>query len=263
MQQHHADSIQNLIVAFEKDATVLALILGGSIAHGFEKSDSDIDVSIVVDTAEYQARKSEGRLHYNNRTLCTYEKGYVDGKYVDLAFLEQVAARGSDPARYAYHGSRVLFSRVEGLTELLAAIARYPVEQKQRRIERFVAQLLAWRWYYSEGVRQESEYLMILSLQKLVLFGSRIILTQNELFFPYHKWMLRLLGEAERKPAGIQAEIQALLTAHSWQKVADYCERILAFVEIDPDAANAVWPSRFMQDTELRWLTQESSIDDI
>jgi hypothetical protein len=261
--QHHKDSLQNLIVAFEQDATVLALILGGSIAHGFEKPDSDIDVSIVVDTAEYQKREREGRLHYNNRTLCTYETGYIDGKYVDLAFLGQVATRGSDPARYAYQGSRILFSRVDGLTELLLAIGRYPVEHKQQRIERFVAQLLAWRWYYSEGVRQESEYLIILSLQKLILFGSRIILAENELLFPYHKWLLRVLQSAERKPPGIDATIQTLLSEHSWQKVAEYCEQILAFVKVDPDAANAVWPSRFMQDTELRWLSQESSIDDI
>jgi nucleotidyltransferase-like protein len=261
--QHHADSIQNLIVAFEKDATVRALILGGSIAHGCEKPDSDIDVSIVVDTAELQKRQCDGRLHYNNRALCTYDRGYIDGKYVDLAFLGQVAARGSDPARYAYQGSRILFSRVEGLAELLTAIVRYPVEQKQERIERFVAQLLAWRWYYSEGVRQESEYLIILSLQKLILFGSRIILTENELLFPYHKWLLRVLQSAERKPPGIDVAIQTLLTDHSAERVAEYCEQILAFVKVDPDAANAAWPSRFMQDTELRWLTQESSIDDL
>lgn len=143
MEPHHVRSINNLTEAFEAEPTVLALILGGSIAHGFEKPDSDIDVTIVVDPAEYQARVQSDRLHYNNRELCTYEKGYIDGKYVDVEFLRTVAERGSDPARYAYHGSRILFSRVAGLEQLLVAITRYPVEQKGERIERFIAQLLA------------------------------------------------------------------------------------------------------------------------
>jgi hypothetical protein len=262
MEQHHTDSLRNLVAAFEQNATVLALVLGGSLAHGFARPDSDIDVSIVIASADYERRKTENRLHYNNRTLCTYD-GYIDGKYMDVEFLKQVAERGSDPIRYAYEGSRILFSRIEGLDTLLAAIVRYPAEQKQERIERFAAQLLAWRWYYSEGVRQQSPYLILLAVQKLILFGSRIVLAENECFFPYHKWMLRVLQSAARQPEGMQEDIQMLLTDHSWEKINAYCRRVLGFAGIDHDTANGGWPTRFMQDTELRWVTQEPCIDDM
>jgi predicted nucleotidyltransferase len=263
MQAHHAESIQKLTGVFERDAAVRALVLGGSIAHGFARPDSDIDVSVVVDTAEYQRRRTQDQLTFSDRTLCTYEGGYVDGKYVDLEFLRAVAARGSEPARYAYHGSRILFSRVAGLEELLAAIVRYPVEHKEERIRRFAAQLLAWRWYYGEARRQENEYLEMLALQKLVLFGSRIILAANEVLFPYHKWLLRVLASAERQPSGMQAEIQSLLREPSRAKVAAFCDRILDFAGIDAALANAQWPMRFLKDTELRWLTEEPCIDDL
>lgn len=263
MEPHHAQSLQNLVVAFEPDPAVLALILGGSLAHGFARADSDIDVTIVVDSAELQQRRRENRLHYNNRTLCTYEKGYIDGKYVDLDFLREVARHGSDPARYAYHGGRILFSRIPDLTDLLAAIVRYPVEEKAERIERFAAQLLAWRWYYSEALRQQNPYLVFLSIQKLILFSSRIVLAHNELFFPYHKWMLRVLQSAPLRPSGMPEDIQTLLTAPSWEKVDAYVRGVLAFAGIDFAAADRVWPTRFMKDTELAWLTQEPSIDDL
>ena len=101
MFPHHAQTIERLTTAFQSDPTVLALLLGGSIAHGFAKADSDVDVTIVLSSADYQRRQREGRLHYNNRELCTYD-GYIDGKYVDLDFLKLVAARGSDPIRYAF-----------------------------------------------------------------------------------------------------------------------------------------------------------------
>lgn len=262
MEPHHAQSIANLTAAFEKDPSVLALILGGSIAHGFEKPDSDIDVTIVVEPAEYQRRQREHLLHYNNRTLCTYD-GYIDGKYVDVDFLKLVAARGSDPIRYAYHGNRILFSRIEGLDQLLAAIVRYPVEEKTERITRFGAQLLAWRWYYSEAIRQQNDYLRFLAIQKLVLFGARTVLAENELLFPYHKWMHRVLASAPRQPAGFQADIAKLLTFPPWEFANAYVRKIFAFIGIDHDAADGAWPTRFMKDTELRWVTQEACIDDI
>jgi len=263
MEPHHTASIQNLRGAFEKDPTVLALILGGSLAHGFARPDSDIDVSIVIDPAEYARRKRDNKLHYNNRALCTYDQGYIDGKYVDLNFLQLVATRGSDPARYAYHDSRILFSRLAGLDRVLAEIVRFPVEKKKERIDRFAAQLLAWRWYYSEALRQESRYLVILALQKIVLFGGRIVLAENEMLYPYHKWMLRVLHSAKRQPPGLMAAIDELLAEHSWRRVDDYCRGILAFAGLDFGATNAVWPSRFMKDTELKWVEEEPGIDDL
>ena len=262
MLPHHAQSIANLTAAFQADPSVLALILGGSLAHGFAKPDSDIDVAIVISAEDLARRRAEGKLHYNNRTLCTYD-GYIDGKYMDLDFLQLVAARGSDPIRFAFQGNRILFSRVAGLDELLAAIVRYPVAEKRERIERFVAQLLAWRWYYSEAIRQENQYLRTLAVQKLILFGSRLVLAENELFFPYHKWLLRVLATAPRQPANLQADIQALLAFPPWERVDTYVKNLLAFVGLDFAAADALWPTRFMRDTELRWMTQEPCIDDL
>lgn len=261
MESHHAASIRNLVAEFEHNPSVLALLLGGSLAHGFARSDSDIDVAIVLNTAEFQRRKQTGKLHYNNRTLCTYE-GYIDGKYMDWEFLRQVAARGSEPARYAFKDSRILFSRIEGLDQLLAEIVRYPVEGVNHRIAGFVAQLLAWRWYYSEGVRQESPYLICLALQKITLFSCRIVLAKNALLYPYHKWMLRVAESAPKRPPGFPDDIRQLLAQHSWQQIDDYCRGIVRFAGMEFSEADAAWPSRFMQDTELKWMTAEPHIDD-
>ena len=252
MHPHHAQSIQNVVAAFENDPAVVALLLGGSLAHGFARPDSDIDITIIVEAADYDLRKRERRLTYVNHTLCTYPHGYVDGKYVDESFLRLVAERGSDPARYAFDGARILFSRVSWLESVLADIGRYPVEQKRERIERFTAQLLAWRWYHGEALRQQSDYLLQLSLHKLVLFGARIVLAENELLFPYHKWMLRVLESAPRKPATLLADIRALLASPPREKVEAYCQALLDFIGVDEAAANRAWPMRFMTDTELR-----------
>ena len=110
----------------------------------------DIDVVLIVDHEEHERRMREGRLTWVDLSLCDWDGGYVDGKYADVAFLERVASDGSEPARYAFEGSRVLFSHIDGLDDVLARVVRYPLEGRERRIERFAAQLLAWRWYHSE-----------------------------------------------------------------------------------------------------------------
>lgn len=262
MEPHHAASIQNLVTALEQDPSVLALVLAGSIAHGFARPDSDIDVAIVVETAEYRRRQHDERLQYHNTALCTYP-GYVDGKYVDVDFLRLVAARGSDPARFAFKDSRVLFSRIPDLEGLLADIVRFPVEQQRARIDRFVAQLLAWRWYYGEAVRQENRYLIYLALQKVVLFGCRIVLTENEMLYPYHKWLLRVVETAPRQPSGFLASVEELLTNASPGRVDGFCQQVLAFAGVDRAEADRIWPSRFMRDTELTWTTHEPPVDDL
>ena len=180
-----------------------------------------------------------------------------------MDFLRLVSERGSDPARYAFKDSRVLFSRIDGLEGLLAEIVRYPVAQAPERTARFTAQLLAWRWYYSEAVRQKNPYLLGLALQKITLFSCRLVLVQNEMLYPYHKWLLRVAESAPRRPAGFPDSARQLHTEHSWARVDAYCRDILAFAGVDFAAADAIWPTRFMKDTELKWMTAEPYVDDL
>jgi predicted nucleotidyltransferase len=262
MELHHRESIRNLTQAFQAERSVRALILGGSLAHGFARPDSDIDVAIVVSAKELARRRAEGRLHYNNRAFCTYPEGYVDGKYIDEAFLRLVAKRGSDPARYAFQDARILFSRFAGLERTLADIVRYPVNEKARRIARFASQLLGWRWYFAESVRQHDEYLRILAAQKVVLFSCRIVLAANELLYPYHKWMLRVTLSAPRQPTGFAASIGRILSSPSYETIDAHCRATLALAELDHDAVSSIWPTHFMEDTELRWMNDTPAIDD-
>lgn len=101
IQKHHVDSIVPIVEHFSTRDEVVALLLTGSLAHGFARPASDVDIAIVVSAAEYQKRKLVGELTYYDDRLSTYTGGYVDGKYVDLQFIRDVAARGSEPARFA------------------------------------------------------------------------------------------------------------------------------------------------------------------
>jgi predicted nucleotidyltransferase len=263
MEKHHKETIDNTVYLFKKEPYVKALILGGSIAHGFEKPDSDVDVYIVVDKDDFTRRKAENNLVYNNRDpdVITYEGGYIDGKYIDKDFLALVAEKGSDAIRYSFKDNTILFSRDKEIDALIEKITRFPKEKKAERIERFVAQVLAWKWYYSEAVKKQNQYLVYLAIQKIVLFSGRIILTENELFYPYHKWLIAELGKAVKVPDNFIDDIQKLLSAPNVEFVNEFCLRVIAFVGYDEQSY--FWPNRFMCDSEQNWIEHEPPVDDL
>lgn len=197
-----------------------------------------------------------------NHTLCTYAGGYVDAKYLDTGFLRTVAERGSEPARFAFAGARILFSRISGLEQLIAAVVRYPVEHKADRIARFAAQLVGWRWFFTEGVKKDTAYLRSLAVHKVVLFSCRIVLAENERLFPFHKWMLRVTLSAPRLPVGFAHSIDRILSAPTFELIDAHCRATLAFAGLDHDAVNATWGTNFLRDTEQTWLTGASAIDE-
>lgn len=260
---HHAATVEALTRQMAADPTVHALVLGGSLAHGFAAPDADVDVTILVSTEEYEQRVAEDRLHYNDRTVVTYEGGYVDGKYVDLGFLRRLAEHGSDPARWAYEGARVLFSHEPALAGVLEAIVRYPIEQQDSRRGRFAAQLLAWRWYFSQSVEKDSAYLRVLAQQRLVLFACRLVLNENATLYPFHKWLLRVTEQVPHRPTYLMTWLDDLLTAPSQERADDLVADLFDFYGIDLAATEAVWPTRFMKDTELSWLTGHPPVDDL
>jgi predicted nucleotidyltransferase len=261
MQPHHSKTIQNVQEYFERDPEVQALLLSGSIAHGFESPTSDVDIMIFVSNEDYQKRFQTEQLHFFNRELCTYEGGYVDGKYLGLNFVKQVLEKGSEPARFAFEGSRVLFSRMAGFTEDVCKIAEYPVAEKVERIKRFYAQFEAWHWYCGEALAKENRYLLGTAASKLLLFGGRLILAHNELLYPYHKWFLKVLEGAKDKPSNLMACIQELAESPTAETIEAFYETVKSF---QPWSDNPYhWPVQFLLDSELNWMDEKTPVDDL
>lgn len=258
---HHAASIDRVTAHFQRQPEVEALLLGGSIAHGFAVAASDVDIMILISDARYEERLREGCLGFYSKELCTYPEGYVDGKYLGMGYLMRVAERGSEPARFAFKDAKVLFSRNGALDGLLEAIVRYPTEGKAERMRRFYAQFEAWNWYTHEALRLENPYLLGVSLGRLVLFGGRLILTHNELLYPYHKWFLRVLERANDRPPDLIESIEALYADTTPENVQRFYALIRDFRDWGASASG--WPSQFMLDSELNWQNGATPIDDL
>jgi len=261
MFPHHKTAIERVTAALRDELDILAVLLGGSIAHGFAGENSDVDIMIVVSDDEHRRRFTGGSLNYYRGDLTNYEGGYVDGKFLSPSFLAEVEHRGSEPARFAFADAQVLFSRIDGLPEQVARIARYPVEERGERIRRFHAQLNGWLWYSGEAQKRGDSYLMGIAATRILLFGGRMVLAHNELLYPYHKWFFRVLEGAADKPAGLLNAMRQLSREQTPANISAFRELLFSHRTWEID--DAPWPNRFMIDSELTWMRDSSAIDDI
>lgn len=261
MEKHHKESIEIFLDIYKKDPAILAILLGGSIAHGFAKPNSDVDVVLVVEENEYLKRKQEKKLAFSLWDICTYPGGYIDVKVVSIKFLQKIAEQGSDPARYAFKDNIILYSKNNYVHDLLGIVSVFPAHDKDTRRIRFASQLLAWKWYYSEAVSKQNSYLFYLSVQKIILFSCRLVLNENNMLYPYHKWLLNETFTAENKPAEFKESIFKLTEDHNIEFVNKFCEEVLAFVNLEEKSID--WPNQFLIDSEQNWLEHEPPVDDL
>ncbi|RCW54615.1 MULTISPECIES: nucleotidyltransferase domain-containing protein [Halanaerobium] len=261
MYQHHKKTLENLKNKIIENTDIKALLLCGSIAHGFERESSDLDVLFIVSKEDYLTRKNIGKLTYFDPELAVAPTEYIDGKYISLEFMEKVAERGSEPARFAFEGAEIIFSRIADLAGLLAKITVYPVKEKQDKIERFYAQFEAWKWYAEEAIKLNNQYLLNRAVNNLVLFGGRLILAENECLYPFHKWFLRVLAEIEDKPDQLMKTIDDLMAIPDQKLVEKFYQVIKTYKNwVDTDIN---WPHQFMLDTELTWLEDKTPVADL
>jgi hypothetical protein len=252
VHDHHRATIDRAAARLRERDDVLAVLVGGSIAHGFASETSDVDLLIVIDDADWEQRLATGDVTELDLESPTYEGGYVDSKYTSLAFIRDVAARGSETARFAFAGVRVAWSRIDGLEEACAAAARYPTAEQADRIRAFHAQLEYWQWMFSEGDRSANAYVRALAAPNVVLFAGRLILAHNAVLYPGFKWLLRALREVPDQPGGLTAAIEAVVERPDRAAVDGLVNLVRGFR--DWDVAGQSWGARFIVDTELAWM---------
>lgn len=261
MYPHHETAIARVIERFAAEERVLGILLAGSIAHGTESEASDVDIMLVVSDDELTSLRAQNASAFSDTPLAGYEGGYIDVKYVSPGYLADVAERGSEPSRFAFDGSQVLFSRIDGLDDLVAAASRYPIEVRDDRIARFAAQVDAWTWMSGEAEKKGNPYLMATATSRVALFGGRMLLAHNHMLYPFHKWFLRQLEAAPDKPEGIVELIREVTASPSGEGARRLSETVLGFREWQRGEIS--WPNHFIHDTEQSWMRDAAAVEDL
>jgi len=259
---HQQKAIDYITNKLKPDPHVHALLLSGSIAHGFNNEKSDIDFNIIVSNELYEQKKINNNLTYWESAEGFYNGGYFDGKYITFDYLEMVAKRGNEPTRFAFQDVMILFDKTGRVMEYIEKIKTYDENRVRNNTIRFLSQFEAWYWYCKEALEKQNEYLLDVSVSKLILFSGRLILLENKMFFPYHKWFILALENAPKKPQGFMRTISELLKHKTKQNIDVLYHAIKEFKNWS-NGKNINWSSHFVHDIETIWVRSEEYIENI
>ena len=260
IRDHHQRAIDRLTDAYRDDPSFRALIIGGSVAKSCARADSDVDFLIVATDEAFGKYRAARDLFINRRDLCDYEGGFVDGKIINLAFLEDLAERGNEPSRAAFEGAFAAFSHVPGLDALLQRIPVYPEAGHDDRIRAFYSMAFIQHWLIQEAERHGNRYALTRAASQLALFTGRLILAHNRRLFPYHKWLPRALESAPDKPDDLMSHFNELLKEPCGDRATALFERVRGFRDWRVSDLEAfTW---FMTEVEWAWMSGTTPIED-
>jgi hypothetical protein len=256
----HQHAIERLVEIFKDDPRFPALIIAGSVAKGRARPDSDVDILLIATDQEYARRAVTQDFWYLNEAVCDYPHGYVEGKIVDLQFLRDAADHGSEPARAAFAGAWVGYTRIAEVPALLARIPVYQEADQQAKIAAFYSQVLVWNWFMREAEKRDDHYLRTQAVANMTLYGGRLLLAHNRILYPYHKWFLEEVRRAEKKPADFMEVLAQLLAQPDKDHAQAFCDCLTAFHDWGVTYEQAI--VRFFQDVEWNWRDGRTPLQD-
>ncbi len=261
IKAHHQRGINNLVNVYKDDPRYPALIIGGSVAKGLARDDSDVDFMILTTDEEYNRRISEDNLFINRTDLTDYEHGFVDGKIINLEYLNKVAEKGNEPTRAAFDGAFLAYSQIDGLEDLMQRIHTYPEQGRDKRIKSFYSMAFIQHWLMGEANRHDNLYTKSRAASQLALFSGRLILAHNRILFPYHKWFMQYLERCEEKPKGFIDNINKLLrepNSTNSEILFQSLKEMKDWGVTDLEAFE--W---FLDEVELSWTRDSTPLEDL
>ncbi|GAA2103591.1 hypothetical protein GCM10009841_20830 [Microlunatus panaciterrae] len=252
--QHHERAVETYVERARSVESNLAVVIGGSVARGTERPDSDVDLYLLVTEEEFAAAGRNRRLSYVETEGADYDGGYFDIKLVTLPYLTQAAERGDDPVRASFIGARVVWSRVDDLEERLARIRTVPSEVWAPRMASFLSQLRLYGGYFlPQGAKDDqNDYLRHHAAVHLVGAAGRALLAYNRVLFRGPKYLAAQVAELNDKPAGYEAAARLVLAQPTEASGRELMRLMESFTEWPWVPAESL--STFVQDNELAWL---------
>lgn len=202
MYKHHEESLKIMVEHYRNQTGVIALILGGSVAKGMERPDSDLDGMAVVSEEEFNHRVENGSSTEIITGKCTYPEGYFDVKYITKDFLKIAVDKASEPTRASFYKAQVMFSDDPEIESLVKKIETFQSQEKPEKMLSFYSDLMLCYHYYWKACHVEN-YMKIRTASEMVYCIYRLILQENEILFPCNRRLEQYVELTPDKPENI------------------------------------------------------------
>ncbi|HEX4141390.1 MAG TPA: nucleotidyltransferase domain-containing protein [Candidatus Methylacidiphilales bacterium] len=253
MRDHHAKALEKAtarLLALETGT--LAIILGGSIAKGIDREESDVDLIVVLPDERYAERLKENNVSFLWYDIPGYEGGLVEGRFVSRSFIREAAARGSEPTRFSFIRACPVYCIDAEIPDILPRIPVYPENSRSKNLTAFFSQLQCNRaFFWDQGKR--NRYLQIRAASDIVHFGCRLILAHNRLLYPGQRRLIEVTLAAPGKPDQFEQKMNAFLVQLTDETKEDFCMMMEKIADWGKD-------DRYILDVEMSWFNQVHAV---
>lgn len=252
MYKHHEDSIEIMKNYFAQREEVIAVILGGSVAKGCERPDSDLDAMVIITPEAYAARLKSNTTVETIFGQCTYEEGYFDTKYMTKDYLMDAAEKASEPTRNSFVKSRVIYSKDPEIEEILSRIPVFQQSEKADKMLSFFAEL-SLNYNYFLKICHPEGFMKLHVCNEIIYSVYRMILQEKEVLFPCNRRLEETVDALEDKPEKIVALGLQFAADQSEASADTFVGAYMAWRQYPiPDDYNNIL-SRYTADFEQWW----------
>jgi hypothetical protein len=260
MYEHHARGIDRLVTTYRDDPRFEALLIGGSIAKGRAREDSDIDVLFLATEEEFQRRLATHDIAFYDADIADHPGCYVEGRILSRQFLLDAIARGSEPTRAAFQGAIIAYSRIDDLDALLIQVVQYPEHERREKLGAFYSQVVVLNWFMQEADKRGDLFLASWSASEMVLYGARLVLAHNRILYPYTKWLMYDVDHAPERPASFRELADQLIRNPTGAVAQAFLGMMREFQDWGVSDENVV--GRFALTNEWQWREHRPALQD-
>ncbi|MDE7325096.1 MAG: nucleotidyltransferase domain-containing protein [Lachnospiraceae bacterium] len=261
MYKHHEESLENLKNYFLGRKEVTALIFGGSVAKGCERPDSDLDAMVVVTKEDYAQRVKNHRTAETITGYCTYEGGYFDVKYMTKEFLIDAAEKGSEPARNAFLGARVLFTKDEEIPGIVAKIPIFQKGEKEEKMLSFYADFWLNYYYFLKSCPVDG-YMKLHAVGEVIYSVYRMVLQENEILFPCNRRLEDFVEKISDQTAKLVGLGKRAADSQRMEDVDAFVEFFYGVLTWEKPTEIGTVLSRYTTDFEQWWRVPRPNINE-
>lgn len=253
MYEHHLRAIDALTALLSPNPEVQAIFLGGSVAKGIARPDSDIDAMVVLTDEAFRRRTEANTITEVIFGHCSYEGGYFDVKYLNRAGLQAVAQRGSEPARNAWVKAKCLFTRDPELAVLAEQAARFPLEEQPQKMLSFYASFHLSFDYLWGTCRGRDAYYRYKTATDVVYFGLRLVLQEARILFPSHRRLQETVLSLGSRGELLCRLSESFLEEMTTEAKTEFVDAVMETLRWRPPEDFSVTLSQYTKDNELWW----------
>lgn len=260
MHKHHIESIENMKKYFE-DMGAVALILGGSIAKGTERQDSDIDGMVILTDEDYAKREKSNTTTETIDGYCTYKGGYFDIKYMTKQYLTELARKGSEPARSAFLKVSILFSYDSEIPEIIQDIPVFQKREKAEKMLSFYSNFWLNYYYFLKSCRIDG-YMKMKTITEIIYSLYRMILQENEILFDCNRKLEHQVESISAETAKLVGLAHKLETTQNIEDADKFVNCFLNITAYEPPEDMSVVFTTYARDFQEWWREYRPNINE-